>query len=332
MSITANDMQAFLSAEVSDTDPTANGGPPADSPMPLTAKNNAYPDVNSRQRERGVRRWRKIFLANLNSADLAGEAVMVLMDAPTAYGDYAYFTPAGWDDHESDITGAEPIYGCARLLADAATGASSVRVILEDAALAPMFAAGGEIIISTRQSFENQSSTIGVEELHNIQAVEATGEDLTITLAAALEHDYAVTDGARVSAVYRPPDQRALVTDWSGSGDNPVLVGNRGTIRQRWTINLSGAAYTLRGDTLGPFGSFDVAAECAPVNPASWAAGAPYLRIPANALASYASGTQITFATHPAMTPIWVNNVIPAGTKEYGLTEVPIMWQVESPA
>lgn len=332
MSITANDMQAFLSESVSDTDPAQNGGRPANAPMPLSSKNNAYPDVNSRQREQGARRWRKIFLANTNSANLIGEAVMVLMDAPTAYGDYAYFIPGDFEGYESDLTGNAPMYGAAKLLVDATTGSSSVRVVLEDAALAPMLEVGREIVISTRASFENVSSTMGVEEIHIIQAVTANGADVTITTAAELEHDFAVVDGARVSVVYRPPDQRALVSDWSASGDSPVEVGNRGTIRQQWTIRMSAASFTLAGDTIGPLGSFDIADVCAPVNPAAWSAGAPYFRIPANALSGYASGLEITFSTTPAMTPIWINNVIPAGTREYGLTEVPIVWQLESPA
>lgn len=349
MSITANDMQAFLSAEVSDTDPAANGGPPADAPMPLASKNNAYPDVNSRQRERGVRRWRKIFLANLNSADLVGEAVMVLMDAPTAYGDYAYFLPAGFEDHESDITvtGYGAPYGTALLRIDADAGSNALQITLEHESLFDMLAAGREIVVSTRQSFENQSSTIGVEEIHTIQSAVITHQgvmgdaEATVTTSAPLEHDFKVADNARISTVYRPPDQRASVTEWTAGGDPPVSVGNRGTIFETWTLRFVGesastppTSFDLSGARLGSLGSFAVDAECAPVNPAAWAAGAPYFTIQANAFASleYASGRAVSFVTTPAMTPIWVNNVIPAGTREYGLTEVPIMWQVESPA
>ena len=58
MSIIANDMQAFLSAEVSDSDPTKNGGRPSAAPMPMSAKNNAFRDVTSAQRSAGASRLR----------------------------------------------------------------------------------------------------------------------------------------------------------------------------------------------------------------------------------------------------------------------------------
>ena len=329
MSIIANDMAAFLSAEVSDDDPAANGGRPADAPMSLSAKNNAYPDVNSAQRSAGDRRWRKIFLANLNGQNLAGEAGLVIMDNHTAYGDYCYFTPATMEDYESDLTGDEPMYGAALFAADAAAGATQISLALEDAALAPMLEVGREILLSTRNAFENTASTVGVEEMHSIAAVTVSGTTASVTLAAPLEHDFAVENGARASVVYRPQDQEPRVTDWSGGGASPVVLSNRGTIRQRWTISFTSAAtYELAGDTVGGLGTFQVAANAAPVNPAAWASGAPYLTIPADSLI----GHTITFYTSPAMTPIWVNNVIPAGTTEYGLTDVGIGWQVESPA
>lgn len=333
MSITTNDMQAFLSAEVSDDDPAANGGRPADTTMPLSTKNNAFPDVNSAQRTAGERRWRKIFLANLNNQNLAGEAVMVVQDNPTAFGDYAYFTPADWDEHESDLTGNEPMYGTANLALDAAAGASLIDLALEDAALAAMLAAGREILVTSRSAFENTSSTVGVEELHTITSVAVSGTTATVGLAEPLAHDFAVSAGARASVVYRPPDQRPQVTDWNLPWACPVQLGNRGTIRQRWTLTyINTSTFELSGDTVGNLGEFSILQPCAPTNPAAWAAGAPYLTIPANGMPSGTAGESITFTTSPAMTPIWVNNTIPAGTAEYGPTDVGIGWQVESPA
>ncbi len=333
MSIISNDMQAFLSAEVSDDDPTKNGGRPADAPMSLSAKNNAYPDVNSAQRTSGDRRWRKVFLANTNNQDLDGEAGMVIMDQPTAYGDYVFFTPATFEDHESDLTGDEPIYGAAEFRLDAALGAVLIELAIEDPALAAMLVVNREILLSTRNAFENTASTVGVEELHSIASVSVSGTNAAVTLAAPLEHDFTVEAGARASVVYRPPTQRPAVTDWSGSGESPVILSNRGTIRQKWTISFTSAAtYELAGDTVGGLGTFQVAAPAAPVNPAAWASGAPYLTIPADSLVGHTSGQTITFYTSPAMTPLWVSNVIPAGVGEYGLTNVGIGWQVESPA
>lgn len=333
MSVTTNDMQAFLSAEVSDDDPAANGGRPADGTMSLSVKNNAYPDVTSVQRSAGARRRRKIFLANLNAENLSADAPMVIVDRPTVYGDYAWFSPGDFDGRESDLTGAEPIYGAADFAADAASGATTISLALEHAELAAMLEVGREILLSNKADFENMTSSVGVEELRVIADVSVSGLIATVTLSAPLEHDFTVEAGARASVVYRPPAQQARVTDWSGGGASPVVLSNRGTIRQRWTISFTSATtYELAGDTVGGLGTFQVAAQAAPVNPAAWASGAPYLTIPADSLTGHTSGDAVTFYTDPAMTPIWVSNVIPPNVGNYGLTEVGIGWQVESPA
>ena len=242
MSIVPSELQAYLSATVSDEDPTANGGAIGDAPMPLSAMNNAFPNVTSAERSGGDRKWRKIFLVNANS-ELTGVSPIVVMDKPTAYGDYAYFVPGAAANHESDLTGSEDMYGAAALGADAATGATQITLALEDAALAPMLAAGRELLISNRNAFDNTTSTQGAEELREIASVSVSGTTATVTLTAALEHDFTVASGTRASVVYRP--------------------------------------------------------------------------------AAMQPGTENA-------TPLWVCAVIPAGTTEYGLTDIPIGWQVES--
>ena len=145
MTLLSSDLQVFLSATVS-ADPATNGGRLGGSPIALSAKNNAFPDVNSALLASGGTRWRKVFLANLNAQNLAGQAVMVVMDRPTAYGDYALFRPGTQDDVESQIAG--DIHCCAVLAANAGAGAGTIAVLLEDAAQAAAFVAGREILIS----------------------------------------------------------------------------------------------------------------------------------------------------------------------------------------
>lgn len=240
MSIIPSEMQAYLSASVSDDDPTANGGPIADDPMPLSALNNAFPNTTLAERTQGDRKWRKIFLVNASDQD--GVDPMVVMDKPTAYGDYAFFVPGG-ANYESDLTGAEPIYGAALLATDAAEGATQIVLALEHEALAPMLVSGRELLISSRANFDNTTSTQGHEELRQISGVSVSGTTATVTLDEPLGHNYIVATGSRASVVWRPP--------------------------------------TMRPNT-------------------------------ANA------------------TPLWVSAVIPPGTTEYGLTDIPIGWQVES--
>ena len=207
MSIISNQMQAYLSAQVSDTDPGANGGAIAAQAMSLSAKNNAFPDVTLQERAEGDRKWRKIFLVNAHT-ELDGVSPMVVLDKPTAWGDYAWFTPGATANYESDLTGSEPMYGAALLAADAAAGDTQIFLELEDAALFPMLEAGRELLISDRSSFENATSSQSVEELRFIASASLAGALATVTLTAPLEHAFTVAAGARASTVYRPPTMR----------------------------------------------------------------------------------------------------------------------------
>lgn len=242
MSITPSEMQAYLSASISDEDPTANGGPIADAPMPLSTLNNAYPNVTLAERAQGDRKWRKIYLVN-NNSELDGVSPMVLMDRPTAYGDYAYFVPGASANYEHDLTGDEPMYGAALLDQDAAEGDANIILALEDAALKAMLVAGRELLISSRNAFENVTSTQGHEEMREIESVTLYDRTALVVLTTPLEHDFVIANGARASVVWRPPTMRPGV-------QNAV--------------------------------------------------------------------------------PIWVCAVIPPGLGEYGLTDIPIGWQVES--
>lgn len=340
MSILASDLTACLSVSVTN-DPATNGGRPADENMPLSAKNNAFPDLNSATRTSGGTRRRKVFLCNRNAQNLPGEAVMVVMDGATEYADWAYFVPADFDGHESDLTGNEPVYGVAVLKEDAAAGATSIWVTMESGTLGAMLAEGRELLISSRIAFENTVSTVGTEELHGIVGFGfngATNEHASISLDSPLENAYAA--GARVSVVYRPPDLAPALSGWTESGagsydaaGNPVALTNRGAVRQRWTIRYESAtSFTISGDTLGLLGTFRTTADAAPVNPSAVAGGDPYFTLPAAGHGSgHAAGDVIEFWTSPAACPLWVVHVIPPGVDAYGLTEAPIAWQVESP-
>ena len=337
MSILASDLIAFASATVSDN-PATNGGRPAASPLSLNAKNNAFPDVGSAVIEAGGRAWRKLFLCNASTDNSAGTAARVLLDKPTSYGDYAYFLPGTMEDVESGISASAPIYGAALLSADAAAGATQITCALEDAALAPMFAAGRRIVLSTRSGYENTTSSVGVEETAEIASVSTSGTTATLTLTKGLANAYTVAAGARASVIYAPGTTIApALTNWqeSGSGtydQSAIVLSNRGTIRQAWTIAYTSAtSYTLTGDTLGLVGTYETTADAAPANPATYAGGAPYLTIPASGhVAGHAAGDTITFVTSPAAIPIWVSRVVPAGTTDMGMSDIPICWSIES--
>ena len=336
MSIIASDLIAFASATISDN-PATNGGRPAATPISLSAKNNIFPDVGSAVRESGGRAWRKLFLCNASADNSPGTALNVLLDKPTAYGDYAYFVPGTMEDVESGISASAPMYGAALLSADAAAGATQITCALENATLAPMFAAGRRIIVSTRSGYENTTSSVGVEETAEIASVSTSGTITTLTLTSGLTNAYTVSAGGRVSVIYAPGTTLTpTLTDWqetgSGTYDQSLIVlSNRGTIRQAWTIAyISATSFTLTGDTVGLVGTFQTTADAAPANPATYAGGAPYLTIPAAGHGdAHAAGSRITFTTSPAAVAVWVSRVVPAGTQDISMSDIPICWSAE---
>lgn len=332
MSILATDLQAFLPAAVT-ANPATNGGRMGASAINLNAKNNVFPDVSAALRASGGVRWRKLFLANRNAENVAVQSTLVLMNAPTVYDDYAYFVPGTHEDFESGVSG--DIYGCALLSQNAAAGANSVTVALEDAALAPMLTTGREILITNRTDFANTTGNVGTEEFHRIASVSVSGLIATITLEATLANAYTVAAASRICTVYRPAQlAQPQLEGWSESGSGtydktgfPVLLTNQGAIRQAWDIVYQSATnFTISGDTLGALGTFETSANAAPAP----AGGQPYFTLKADGHGSgHAAGDRISFTTSPAAVPVWIRHSVPAGITDYGLTDIPISWQLE---
>lgn len=340
MSILSTDLQTIRAAGVS-SDPAGNGGRPGTVLMPQSAKNNAFPDVDDALLETGGSRWRKLFLVNLNAENLEGLSPEVLIDSPPTDGDFALFCAGDWDEYESALTGNETIYSSALLSADAAAGATSITVTLGNAALAPMLSAGRRILISTRTLYWQTTSTAGAEEYCTCQSVSISGTQATITLSSPLTNAYATANKARISTVYQPGGEvKPTITNWAESGSGhydaasyPVLLNNRGTIRQNWTITYTSAtAFELRGDTLGLLGTYQTTADASPPNTNAYAGGQPYFVLPAGGHgAEHAAGDTITFRTYPAAIPIWVKQVFPAHLANYKSSKMPVGWSVGSP-
>ena len=43
----------------------------------------------------------------------------------------------------------------------------------------------------------------------------------------------------------------------------------------------------------------------------------------------HAAGDRISFTTSPAAVPVWIRHSVPVGITDYGLTDIPISWQLE---
>ncbi|MBF0517938.1 MAG: hypothetical protein HQK97_12670, partial [Nitrospirae bacterium] len=103
----------------------------------------------------------------------------------------------------------------------------------------------------------------------------------------------------------------------SGTFDmTKVTLDNSGTIDETWTCTFTSATnYTCAGTVSGNAGSGSINAAFTPVNPNI---ATKYFSIPANAWGgSWQTGNTLQFKTHPAKAPLWLKEVVPAGTTAY---------------
>lgn len=104
----------------------------------------------------------------------------------------------------------------------------------------------------------------------------------------------------------------------------PILVTNRGAIRERWRVEFTSVtAFRVIGETVGQVGVGEVGLDCSPINPAT---GAPYFTLQAAGWSGgWSIGNQVRFNTEAAARPIWFNRCTLAGP----LTDPEDRFQVE---
>lgn len=314
MSIVAAELIWRKPAEVSDA--ATNGGRMTATAIPSAVKNNIWPDVPQSERTAGSTKYRKIFIHVANDDDLTLIAPRVFLLQPTPGDDRVSFIPGTQTSQQSAITGSEQRYGAGSLNANVAAGATSIAVLVENAADA-IFADGMKIRITDKQTI----SGAGNEEYATISGAPSyVGNVCTLTLAAALANGYSASTPSYVSSVYEPGDVKCTVDNWvetSGSGTYdeatyPVLPDNIGTIEQTWTVTFTSAtAFNVSGNTVGAVGSGNTSSNFIPVNAAF---GKPYFTLRSAGFGgAWAAGNTIVFQTHPAALPLVYRRDIPAG-------------------
>jgi hypothetical protein len=145
-----------------------------------------------------------------------------------------------------------------------------------------------------------------------------SGNIAEIKLAEQVPNDYAVEDtnlGVCVDLTQLAPTlDNKFITSASGTFDETkITLENRGTAEDDITITFTNAtAFTVSGRFEGALQTGSVNLEYAPLNPRT---SRPLFTIPVAAWAGlWIAGNLVKFSTHPAASPVWIKNVIPAGT------------------
>lgn len=331
MAITNAELVPYYAQHRNQGDPTANGGRPSNNRILSGRENNIWPPLTTAQRAAGQTIAEKVFVQNRNADGEGASDPMIGCAAPNPSDDVNWIVAGTQNDTQSDIASGARRYGAAKLAAAVSAGATSITLDLEPD-LAGAFASGDTVLIHDGSA--DPTGTTVVREFAVIDTVSGSGTALTLTLVAPLANSYPETGVC--ASMYRPggdwrPQVSGIQQSGAGSYDftnNPLVLDNRGTIRQHWTLTYTGAAAgELSGDDLGSLGAVDLTADLAPLGPD----GYPYFTLAAAGHGdAHTAGDTLIFETHAAVIPVWWFKRTPAGAAAPELVAPALIWFTES--
>ena len=321
MPINSNDLRVFHAQNQTDTN--INGGRLRFIKEVIDGvKNNVFPDVTEAERQAGLERLRKVFYCSMpqDSSTLLNSKIHWTTISGTQ--DHYIFAPGTQTDNQGDITSSPPSrwYGAGSLHSGVSAGDSVLVVDIE---------ADMDIVQ------DGDSIWIGDgthEEYHDNVSVSRSGTQVTITLASGdmLANAYAAGD-THVASVYEAGDVEASTDDYqvnstNGTADTtnyPPLAYAEGSLEHTITLTFTSATdFTANSDLLGDLGSGNINNDFEPLNPDN---GKKLFTVQAAMWGgTWATGDTFTFKTHPSAVPVWIKQVVPAGSAS-GISE--IQWE-----
>ena len=320
MSIAASDIKFYKAVNNNDT--AANGGRIGTTEIVDNSINNGFPNVSSANRVAGLTRYRKEFIRNENTGDLAMYSGEVWIGVRSTSDDY-YQLKAGTDmDAQSDAEGYSDWCGTGLLANAYGSGESSIEVEFDTASgiwdTAPIHIDDGVNELDT--------SVVGTPSW--------VGNTATITISGELGHNFSAITTV-VSTIVDLGTIKTATDSWvetssAGTYDEgtyPVTRYNVGTVTDLWTLTFSDATnFSVTGTNTGSVGSGDINTDFQPANGSSY-----YFKIDKDGWGgSWANGNTVTFTTTHAGKGLWVKEVVPAGIASYSNNTVTLDWRGES--
>lgn len=305
MPIAESEVDLFQSVTVDDT--SSNGGRiNKGQEIVDNVANNAWPNVTSSQRSAGVTQYRKQFVSFQDSENLQAQSIKITLRDILSGDGRAYFFAATQTDTQTDIS-SPTLYGAGTLNANVSAGATTITVLVEDAAKT-IFRDTEEILIidSTNEEYATISGTPSV-----------SGSVVTITISSGLTNAYTSGTGTRICSVYEPSNTSATITNVTDTNnifdESNATIEHIGSVYENWTITFTSAtAYRLDGDTLGS--SVATGTTSSTFQPTNSQTSSPYFTFPTNVWeGTPATGHVVTFRTTPAAVPIWIQREYSSG-------------------
>jgi len=318
------DIKIIKSESISETD--SNGGR-ADfaSEVISGVKFNLLPRVTSTQRENGITRYRKAFIANFNQQGETAYGASVAISTP-GNGEDRFYIKAGTQTDTQSTLSSDGWGGCGTLAFNALAGATSVQVtfksndydIPENALLIIKDTLGNICNVRTSQT---------------PPCAEWNGNIATIELDSQLPDNFTAfetTIGVMIETGDLAPSVGSVSVSSVGGAFDDTLVSlhNYGTEEDTYSVTFdSSFAFHASGVETGAMPSGTTGSDYAPVNSKT---GQPFFTIPSESWTGlFEAGNTVTFSTSPACKSFWIKEVVPAGCAHEPNNSFNLDWQID---
>ncbi len=313
-----SDISIIRSVNITDTD--QNGGrPDLASTVVSGVKFNLFPRVTSSEREAGVTRYRKAFIANSNVNGETAYSACVCIGTPGNGQDRFYIAPAEIDDTQVQLPAEWT--GCGKLTQSVTAGDSAITLLFKSSDFA--IPEGALLLI---QDGEKSCNVRAASVSKNVNTA-------TVTLAGQLPYSFQadVTYAGVMLELgdLEPVLESSALGSLTGEFDHSLVVlSNGGTEYDTFSLTFTSAlAFAAAGLYSGALPSGQTTAQYAPVNPKT---GRPYFTIPSEAWSgTFEAGNSLTLVTLPSAKGFWLKEVVPAGCPHESDNRITLDWQID---
>lgn len=318
------DIKIIKSEYISDTD--SNGGR-ADFAAEVVSgvKFNLLPRVTSTERESGVTRYRKAFLANMNQLGETAYGASAAISTPGNGGD-RFYIKAGTDTDTKAELASDGWTGCGALAFDAAAGTDSIQVSYKSNDYE--IPEGALLIIK-----DTLGNICNIRTSQTSPCADWNGNIATISLEGQLPDNFTAQDtsvGVMVETGDLAPSLSGVSVSSAGGvfDESKVILYNSGTEHDAFSVTFdSSFSFQVSGVSAGTLPSGVTGSLYEPVNPKT---GRPYFSIPAEGWSGiFEAGNTVTFSTSPACSGFWIKEVVPAGCPHEPNNSFYIDWQID---
>lgn len=318
------DIKILKALNISDTD--SNGGRVNMAAEVVSGvKFNLLPRVASSERDSGVTRIRKAFIANMNQLAETAYGSSIAISTPGNGEDRFYIKTGTNVDTQAELT-ASGWTGCGALAFNAAGGDTSIQVSFKS----DDYDIPENALLLIK---DNLGNSCNIRTSQTSPCVSWSGNLATIQLDGQLPDNYTAYDtnvGVMIETGDLTPSVSGVSVSSSGGAfdENLMTFANDGTEADTFSLTFdSSFSFQAAGVHAGSLVSGTTATAYEPINPKT---NKPYFSIPAECWSGvFEAGNTVTFSTSPASKGFWIKEVVPAGCAHEPNNSFTLDWLID---